>query len=130
MAVLRPFGELESAIMDRLWAAERPMSVRNVLEDLRGERRLAYTTVMTVLDNLHRKGWVTRHQEGRAYLYRAAAARESYAAGLMSQAFAHAGDPGATLVHFVEALSPDEAATLRRALGEHLDQPDPGENEQ
>ena len=69
MAVLRPFGELESAVMDRLWAADRPMSVREVLEDLRGERRLAYTTVMTVLDNLHRKGWVTRHQEGRAYLY-------------------------------------------------------------
>ncbi len=48
----------------------------------------------------------------------------------MSQAFAHAGDPGATLVHFVEALSPDEAVSLRRALGEHLRQADPGENPQ
>ncbi len=119
MAVLRPFGELESAVMDRLWAAERPTSVREVLDELRGERTLAYTTVMTVLDNLHRKGWVTRHQEGRAYLYQAAAARESYAAALMSQAFNEGTDPSATFARFIEELSADEAATLRRALDEH-----------
>ena len=119
LEVLRPFGELESAVMDRLWAADRPMSVREVLEDLRGERRLAYTTVMTVLDNLHRKGWVTRHQEGRAYLYQAAASRESYAAALMSQAFNEGTEPSLTFARFIEALSPDEAATLRRALDEH-----------
>ena len=119
MAVLRPFGELESAVMDRLWAAERPTSVREVLDELLSERTLAYTTVMTVLDNLHRKGWVTRHQEGRAYLYQAAAARESYAAALMSQAFNEGTDPSATFARFIEELSADEAATLRRALDEH-----------
>ncbi|MDA8393197.1 MAG: BlaI/MecI/CopY family transcriptional regulator, partial [Actinomycetota bacterium] len=64
MPALRPFGELESAVMDRVWAAGRPLSVREVLEDLRGERALAYTTVMTVMDNLHRKGWLVRHQQG------------------------------------------------------------------
>ena len=60
----------------RSWTAPgrvRPLSVRDVLDELRGERTLAYTTVMTVIDNLHRKGWLTRHQEGRAYLYRPAA---------------------------------------------------------
>ena len=119
MTVLRPFGELESAVMDRLWAAERPMSVREVLEDLRGERALAYTTVMTVLDSLHRKGWLTRHQQGRAYLYKAAASRESYAAALMGQAFNQGADPSATFARFIEGLSSDEAATLRRALDEH-----------
>lgn len=127
MSALRPFGELESAVMDRVWAAGRPLSVREVLDELRGERTLAYTTVMTVMDNLHRKGWLTRQQEGRAYLYRPAASRESYAAGLMSQAFAHASDPAATLLRFVEALSPAEAATLRHALGEHQHQTDPRE---
>ncbi len=120
MSALRPFGELESAVMDRLWAAERPLSVREVLEELRGERSLAYTTVMTVMDNLHRKGWLTRQMVGRAYLYRPTASREAYAAGLMAQAFNQAGDPTATLVHFIEAMSPDEAAALRRALGEQL----------
>ena len=102
--------------MDRLWAAERPLSVRDVLEELRAERVLAYTTVMTVMDNLHRKGWLTREMAGRAYLYRPAASRESYTAGLMSQAFNQANDPAATLVHFIEAMSPEEAAALRQAL--------------
>ncbi|MHB1929521.1 MAG: BlaI/MecI/CopY family transcriptional regulator [Acidimicrobiales bacterium] len=117
MSALRPFGELESAVMDRLWSAERPLPVRDVLEQLQGERPLAYTTVMTVMDNLHRKGWLTREMAGRAYLYRPAASREAYAAGLMSQAFNQADDPTATLIHFIEAMSPDEAAALRRALG-------------
>ncbi|MHB1927856.1 MAG: BlaI/MecI/CopY family transcriptional regulator [Acidimicrobiales bacterium] len=118
MSALRPFGELESAVMDRLWAADRPLSVRDVLEDLQKERALAYTTVMTVMDNLHRKGWLTRQRERRAYLYRPTGSREVYAAGLMSQAFTQAGDPAATLVHFIEAMSPDEAAALRRALSD------------
>lgn len=118
MSVLRPFGELESAVMDRMWAANRPVSVREVLADLCGDRTLAYTTVMTVMDNLYRKGWLTREREGRAYLYRPSASREAYAARLMSQAFTEGGDPAATLVHFIEAMSPDEAAALRHALSE------------
>ena len=118
MSVLRPFGELESAVMDRMWAANGPVSVREVLDDLRGDRTLAYTTVMTVMDNLYRKGWLTREREGRAYLYRPSASREVHAARLMSQAFTEGGDPAATLVHFIEAMSPDEAAALRQALSE------------
>ncbi|MHB8296895.1 MAG: BlaI/MecI/CopY family transcriptional regulator [Acidimicrobiales bacterium] len=113
---MRPFGELEAAVMDRLWAAERPLPVREVLAELRGDRLLAYTTVMTVMDNLHRKGWLSRERAGRAYLYRPVASREEYAAGLMSQAFNQGHDPAVTLAHFVEAMSPEEAAALRRAL--------------
>lgn len=104
--------------MDRLWAAGRPMLVREVLEELRELRPLAYTTVMTVMDKLHRKGWLTREREGRAYLYQPSASRETYAAELMSQAFTQAGDATATLIHFIEAMSPDDAAALRRALSE------------
>jgi len=115
---MRSFGELEAAIMDRLWAADRPLSVRNVLEQLRPVRPIAYTTVMTVLDNLHRKGWLRRGREGRAYFYEPLASRESYAAGLMGEAFAEGGDRAATLVHFIEQLAPEEAAALRQALGE------------
>ena len=118
MSVLRPFGELESAVMDRMWAANRPVSVREVLADLCGDRTLAYTTVMTVMDNLYRKGWLTREREGRAYRYRPSASREVHAARLMSQAFTEGGDPAATLVHFIEAMSPDETAALRQALSE------------
>ena len=44
---MRRFGELEAAIMDRLWEWGRPVLVREVVDDLRDERGLAYTTVMT-----------------------------------------------------------------------------------
>lgn len=119
LSSMRPFGELESAVMDRLWAAGRPLAVRDVLDQLSSERPLAYTTVMTVMDNLHRKGWLRREREGRAYLYQPVAAREAYSARLMSQAFAETDDPAATLVRFVEAMSSEEAAALRQALGQH-----------
>lgn len=106
--------------MDRLWVAQRQMSVREVLEELREQRPLAYTTVMTVMDKLYHKGWLRREREGRAYLYRPAASRETYAAQLMSQAFTQAGDATTTLIHFIDAMSADEAAALHRAIDERL----------
>ena len=57
---MRQMGQLEAAVMHRLWDWDRPASVREVVDDLQRERKIAYTTVMTVLDNLHRKGLVHR----------------------------------------------------------------------
>lgn len=62
--------------MDRLWRWNRPVVVREVVEDLRRERKIAYTTVMTVMDNLHNKGVLARERDGRAYRYRPARSRE------------------------------------------------------
>ena len=53
-------GELEAAVMDVLWDGAAPCRVRDVRACLAPGSPLAYTTVMTVLDNLHRKGWVRR----------------------------------------------------------------------
>jgi hypothetical protein len=66
---MRQFGELEAVIMDRLWAWGRPASVREMVDDLQNGRQIAYTTVMTVMDNLYRKGWLRRHRDGRAWRY-------------------------------------------------------------
>ena len=68
-------GELEQAVMDILWNRPEPLSVRDVHELLAAERDLAYTTVMTVLDRLAKKGFVVRNLEGRAWLYRPANSR-------------------------------------------------------
>jgi predicted transcriptional regulator len=54
------FGELEATIMDRLWSRDAPATVRDVLNDLRRRREIAYTTVLTVMDNLYKKGWLRR----------------------------------------------------------------------
>lgn len=115
---MRGFGELEAVIMDRLWAADEPRSVRVVHEELSPSRRLAYTTVMTVMDNLHRKGWLSREMSGRAYLYRPADSRQVYSAELMSEALAASGDPQATFLAFLRKLTPEEADQLRSALSD------------
>ena len=102
--------------MERLWASESSVAVRGVLVDLQKERAIAYTTVMTVLDNLHRKGMVTREKAGRAYRYRPAYTREEHTAALMEQVLDGSGDRGAALIHFVEQMPPDEIRRLRQAL--------------
>ena len=76
---MRGFGELEAAIMDRIWSAERPLLVREIQQALRPER--AYNTVWTVVEILYRKGWLAREKEGRAYRYRATVSRADYTAG-------------------------------------------------
>ncbi|OUC96391.1 BlaI/MecI/CopY family transcriptional regulator [Streptosporangium minutum] len=113
---MRGLGDLESVIMDRLWSYRRPASVRDVLEDLRREREIAYTTVMTVMDKLHTKGLLRREPVGRAYIYRTVATKEAYTAELMRATLASGGNQAATLVHFLERLSPEEAAALEAAL--------------
>jgi predicted transcriptional regulator len=66
-------GPLERRVMARLWAAG-PQAVGDVLDALNGssDRRLAYTTVMTILVRLHEKGLVTRQKDGRNFRYTAA----------------------------------------------------------
>ncbi len=109
-------GQLESVIMQRLWSYRRPVTVRVVLEDLRQERTIAYTTVMTVMDNLHRKGFLTRELDGRAYRYLPAQTREEHTAAVMGEVLTDSSDRGATLLRFVEQMPPEQVAQLRQVL--------------
>jgi predicted transcriptional regulator len=113
---MRQFGELEAVIMDRLWERNRPALVREVVDDLRQDRPLAYTTVMTVMDNLHRKGWLRRHRDGRAWRSAPTGSRSGYTAALMSGALATSTDRRTALAHFVLQMSPHDAELLRQAL--------------
>jgi predicted transcriptional regulator len=113
---VRGFGDLEAVVIDRLWSRTQPTTVREVVEELQREREIAYTTVMTVMDNLHRKGFLTRELDGRAYRYQASSTREEYSARLMAEALAASRNPDATLVRFLDELSPSEADALRAAL--------------
>ncbi|WJV47042.1 BlaI/MecI/CopY family transcriptional regulator [Streptomyces flavofungini] len=112
----RPLGELEDAVMTRVWKWNRPVTVREVLEDLQQERSIAYTTVMTVLDNLHQKGWVRREAEGRAYRYEAVSTRAAYAAALMNDAWSQSDNPAAALVAFFGMMSPSQREALSEAV--------------
>src|SRR6266700_116067 len=89
---VRGFGELEAAIMDRVWSAGRLVLVREIHDMLRPAREPAYNTVLTVVEILYRKGWLARERDGRAYRYQATPRR------------------------FVEHIDPAEAEELRAML--------------
>jgi len=114
---MRGFGALEAQVMDCLWSASTPLSVREAREML--DRPLAHTTVMTVLDNLCKKGCLDREARGNAYIYRQRMPRQEHSARLMREALDDSRDARATLVHFVQDVSDDEAAALRAALRHH-----------
>ncbi len=108
--------------MEVLWARQEAgdgaATARDVSRALAGDRDLAHTTVMTVLDRLTKKGFLVRERDGRAWRYQPAASRESYVAELMLGALNQTGDRDAALTHFVRSVSQDEIAVLRQALEE------------
>jgi predicted transcriptional regulator len=113
---VRGFGDLEAVIMDRVWEHAEPVTVRELHDELSAERVIAYTTVMSTMDNLHRKGWLNRVKEGKAYRYSASASREEYSARLMREALADGGDTEVVLSHFLAQIGGDESEALRSVL--------------
>ena len=113
---LRGLGELERAIMAIVWAADGPLTGRVVVDELTQKRPVAYTTVLTVMDRLVRKGMLTRQRNGRAHTYQAATSRAAYTADLMASVLGSSDDRSAVLLHFVEQIPPDQAAALQAAL--------------
>ncbi|RJQ31100.1 MAG: BlaI/MecI/CopY family transcriptional regulator [Actinobacteria bacterium] len=62
-------GKLEADIMSVIWKYNRGMTVREVYEDLRQGRSIAYTTIMTVMNNLSEKGLLNQDKAATAYIY-------------------------------------------------------------
>jgi predicted transcriptional regulator len=113
---VREFGQLESAIMDVLWAQERPFLVREVRERLHYGRPVAYTTVMTVMTILYGKGVLRREKHGRAWRYWPAEAREEHYVRLMAEVLRSGGDRPRTIRQFLERVTDEEMDCLRAAL--------------
>ena len=120
---MRQFGELEVVVMDVLWSRDGSATVRDVLEELRRTRSIAYTTVMTVMDNLYRKGFLAREMQGRAWRYEPVKTREQFTADLMVEVLEGAKDRTGTLVHFLDAISAKELRKLRRLLAANDGEP-------
>ena len=113
---MRGFGELEAVVMHLVWGHDGPVTVRTLFDELSQARRIAYTTVMSTMDNLHRKGWLARERDGKAYRYTAVMSREEYSAQLMREALAEAGDAEAALSHFAATMDGSQAEALRAIL--------------
>ena len=118
---MRGFGELEAVVMEQIWAAPEGATVPEVHERLRAHRDIAYTTVMSTIHNLHRKGRLTRVPEGRKHRYRATATKAEHSADLMRDALRSGGDQHAILTHFVQQMDPADTRRLGELLS-RLDQ--------
>ncbi|MGW5746973.1 BlaI/MecI/CopY family transcriptional regulator [Amycolatopsis sp. NPDC003861] len=113
---MQGLGELESAVMEVLWHSEVPLTVRGVLGEVNKTRTLAYTTVMTVLDNLHRKEWVSRTMESRAYVYTPARTQAEATAQALRELLDAVDDPGGVLLNFAASAPEEHREALRRGL--------------
>ncbi|HEX9549399.1 MAG TPA: BlaI/MecI/CopY family transcriptional regulator [Acidimicrobiales bacterium] len=109
-------GELEAAVMGVLWELGGWCTPGEVHDVLAAERPLAYTTVMTILVRLWKKGRVRRQRDGRAFAYRPVFSREEEVAARMNEVLAKAGDRPQALSFFLESLAPHDRAQLRRML--------------
>jgi len=80
----KPLTELELEIMQVLWDLERG-TVREVYEVLLERRKIAYTTVMTMMGILEGKGHLRRRKEGRAFLYIPTRPRQKVIASMVDE---------------------------------------------
>ena len=115
---MQGFGELEAALMELLWQRGEPTTVREALSELRWHRELAYTTVLTVVDTLFRKGLAQSSTRRSGVSLPAGADKDQYVARTMHEALVDSGDHTKALTHFVGRMTLDEAAALHAALSE------------
>jgi predicted transcriptional regulator len=102
--------------MDRLWDRDGATTVRDVFKDVLRDREIAYTTVMSTMDNLYHKGWLSRDRDGKAYRYWPSMTREEYCAALMREALDAGGRADRVLLHFVNQISEDDSEALRKVM--------------
>ncbi|MFG3197481.1 BlaI/MecI/CopY family transcriptional regulator [Streptomyces sp. NPDC048208] len=110
----RPAGELEASVLAALCAADQPRSAAEVRAAIPQE--LARTTVATLLARLHEKGAVGRTPGRRGFLYFAVDDAHGMTAQRMHRELDQDDDRSTVLARFVERLSPDDEAELKRLL--------------
>ena len=107
-------GALETEVMDAVWREGRELRVREVHAAF--QARLAYTTVMTTMDRLFKKGLLDRRKEGRAFVYAARVTRRQLVldvgAGLIRGLLRSEGEPA--LSFLVDAVTDSDQELLDR----------------
>lgn len=111
-------GELESEIMAIVWDQKGSISVKTVTEILQQRRKIAYTTVMTIMGRLVEKGLLKRKANGKAYNYQAAYSKDKFLTKVSKQIIKNFvtsfGD--AAIAHFAEEVDKIPADKRRKLL--------------
>jgi len=123
LTALAFLGPLEARVMEVVWSRGDPVTVRDVYETLRRENEIAYTTVMTILGNLHKKSLLKRTQDGQAYVYTATQSKaefvQSKVGNLVDTLLERFSEPAlAHLIKRIEKADPERLAELERIVAE------------
>ena len=114
-------GELQRKVLEVVWERGEA-SVHDVRNRLGRRKKLAYTTVLTVMQNLEKAGWLAHRNEGKSYIYRPAVSREQAGAGSVRRFLTHVfeGDAVAMFQHLIREsdLSDKDLGELRRMIEE------------
>lgn len=104
-------GELESAVMEVLWTKSE-QTVNEVEERLREKRDIAHTTVLTTLDRMYRKSYLTREKQAKAFVYSPRYTRSEFertmAQEVLGALIGHSAET--TLSTFVDLIGDDPGA--------------------
>jgi predicted transcriptional regulator len=115
---LDDLGDLQKAVLEIVWKLGEA-SVNQVKAKL-GRRKLAYTTVLSVMQKLDKAGWLVHREEGRAYVYRPAVSRAEAGRSSLRDFIDRVcgGDPIAMFQHLLDdqELSADDLAELRKMI--------------
>jgi len=114
-------GELEALVLSALWEKGQ-LSTPDVFDEVGVPRGLAYTTILTVLQRLHRKGLVTRKASGKSHVYSPALSREQFSerrGEVLAAAMVKLGSAGlSAFLSEADRLDPEFMAQLRTQLKE------------
>jgi len=116
-------GELEKKVMDIVWE-KKSCSVREVVTNLQPEKKLAYTTVATIIHRLYEKGLLKRSEEGLGYIYSPrlskAAYSKSIARNFLNKFINSFGDEAiSSFAESIDSLPPKKRSHFLKLLEDH-----------
>ena len=122
MAKTRPLhglGDLQAEVMEIVWELGEA-TVTQVHERVCRKRKVTYTTILTAMQKLDKKGWLRHRSEGRAYVYQPRQSREEAHSGVLSKLIKEAfrADPLRLMSHLLEEhpMTDEELADLKQLI--------------
>ena len=119
MSNLKPLGEVELEILCIVWDKQEA-SVNDVLKVMREKREIAYTSVMSIMQVLAKKKYLTFRQEGRSYIYHAAIDPAQVKENLLNKTVENVfkGSPSELFMHLVknEKMTESEKKEIKKII--------------
>lgn len=119
--MLKLTGNLEQKIMDILWTSAKPLKPLEVQEKL--EKKLAYSTIKTMLNRMAKKGFVKRDMQNSTYFYAPIISKEKYGKNNLKSVFGDIlGSYGKlALSQFIETIKedPKNLDLLQKYIDDH-----------